>query len=394
MRWETLLKVVLFAVLLSLFVTGLIILPFFFAVWEMPGAVNGTRPVFQPVTGAPRVSLAAVGDIMLSRGVGRFIAEYGVDYPVKQVAQRLSQADVTFGNLESPIGTGGRPLPGKGIWFRAQPETVHALVYSGFDVVSVANNHALDYDSEVLLETLDILQENGIHAVGGGENIDRARQPVIIERNGLKIGFLAYSEMADIIWSFRYPRMLRATEEQPGIAPAVSFNVRKISEDVYVRKMLKDVRNLVPKVDLVVVSLHWGVEYRYHPEDYQRELAHRLIDAGVDLIIGHHPHTLQGLERYRQGLIAYSLGNFIFDQDFSQQTSEGLLLDVVFSPLGIERAAVSPVVIDRGQPVVAQGETAERVKKITAELSADFGLDFNRQPGIPVLALDGEGSKI
>ncbi|WP_366924527.1 CapA family protein [Metallumcola ferriviriculae] len=371
-------------VLAGVLAAGLVMLAFNSTTW---GRVSEeAAPVFNMEAGSPRVSLAAVGDIMLARKVGRLMEEKGNHYPVDAIAQRLAAADVTFGNLESPIGTGGTPLPQKGIWFRAKPERVEALVLSGFDAVSIANNHALDYDSKVFLDTLDILDQRGIKAVGGGVDIDHARKPVIIEKNGLSIGFLAYSEMADIIWSFNYPRMLMASEDTPGIAPAGPR---------YEAEILEDVEKLAPNVDIVVVSLHWGTEYQYSPMDSQRDFGHRLIDAGVDLIIGHHPHTLQGLERYGNGLIAYSLGNFIFDQNFSQQTTEGLLLEVTLTPMGVENATVSPVVIPQSQPRIAAGEDAARVNKLTASLSKDLGLDFEWQFDMPVLSLqEDSGMKI
>ncbi len=380
---RSLLKYLVPGVGLALFAAGLMVLPLYSAGWVV--TAHEAVPAFELESQSTRVSLAAVGDVMLARKVGRLMEKYGNVYPVKEVAERLSRADLTFGNLESPIGTGGRPLPQKGIWFRAKPDAAETLIEAGFDLVSVANNHALDYDREAFLETLDILSENNILAVGGGESIHDARKPVIVKKNGLKIGFLAYSEMADIIWSRSYPRMLMATENQPGIAPA---------GPAYVDEMLADVKDLAEKVDVVVLSLHWGNEYQYRPGDSQRELAHRLIDAGADLIIGHHPHTLQGLERYKHGLIAYSLGNFIFDQNFSRQTTEGLLLEVTLSPLGVESAAVSPVVIPQSQPKVAAGAAADRINRITAELSRELGLDFGWQPGTPALVLEDTGMKI
>jgi len=378
---------------LTALVIGGVAWPLQRATWGIENATDTTE-----VTGgrfdAPTVSLAAVGDIMLSRKVGRYIDQNGTDYPVREVAGRLAQADITFGNLESPIGTGGRRLPGKGIWFRAEPWTVSSLVYSGFDVVSVANNHALDYDSEAFLETLSNLKDNNIRSVGGGENIVEARKPAIIEENGLKIGFLAYSEMADIIWSFQYPRRLMAEEDQAGIAPAAATGITDVDTDPHIQAVLEDVKKLVPKADVVIVSLHWGQEYNYEPLDYQRQFAYRLIDAGVDLIVGHHPHTLQGLERYKQGLIAYSLGNFIFDQSFSQQTSEGLMLEAVLSPVGVKTATISPVLIKDAQAQVAEGEAADRINGITARLSQELGLDFGWQSARPVLSLKDEGAKI
>lgn len=378
------LKSVLQGMLLSLCTAGLAMLLLGGA--DMPASAEKAIPVSGQEVQRPKVTLAAVGDVMLARKVGRLMEEQGNDYPVKNIAGTLARADITFGNLESPIGTGGRPLPQKGIWFRAQPDSAEALVTAGFDVVSVANNHAVDYDGEVFMQTLDILDANEIKAVGGGADIDAARQPVVVEKNGLRIGFLAYSEMADIVWSLQYPRMLMATDEQPGIAPA---------GPAYEDEILADVEKIASHVDALVLSLHWGNEYQYRPRQDQREFGRRLIDAGVDLVIGHHPHTLQGVERYKNGVIAYSLGNFIFDQNFSQQTTEGLMLEATLSPVGVESVAFKPVVIPQSQPQLAQGKDADRINKLTAMLSSELGLDFGWRPGMPALVLDEDkGMKI
>lgn len=307
------------------------------------------------------VRLTAVGDVMLARKVGTLIDTYGNEYPLARVKDLLQEADIAFANLESPIGTGGTPLPGKGIWFRAKPETVKALTGAGFDVVSLANNHVLDYDSPPLLETLEILKDNGIHAVGAGKDIAAARQPVFVEKKGVRVAFLAYTEMANIIWSYAYPRMLQATETEPGVAPLV------------VENMVRDIKAARQAADLVVVSLHWGAEYVDDPAAVQRQIAYELVDAGADLIVGHHPHTLQGVEIYENAVIAYSLGNFVFDQSWSDKTEEGLVLHADIGLLGIERVWLEPVVITEAQPEVAQSERGKRVLAKVRDLSRKLG---------------------
>ena len=136
----------------------------------------------------------------------------------------------------------------------------------------------------------------------------------MIQVKGIKAVFLAYSDMADITWSNEFPRRLRATETRPGVAPLVS------------EEIIADIQTARQQGGLVFVSLHWGVEYQHQPQESQRQLAHQLIDAGADVIIGHHPHCIQGVEVYRGGLIAYSLGNFVFDQFQSADTKSGLML--------------------------------------------------------------------
>lgn len=309
----------------------------------------------------PEVTLIAVGDVMLSRKVGRAINEYGTSYPFKYTASLLKSADITFGNLESPISTRGNQIPGKQIWFRADPKSIEALTEAGFDVLSVANNHALDYDSPAFLDTIEILEGAGIKAVGGGKNLTEARRPVIMEVNGITIGFLAYSELADIFWDHKYPRRFQATDTIVGVAPLV---IEQIEEDIAALRQ---------QVDYIAVSLHWGIEYKYHAEPYQKKLAHRMIDAGANFILGHHPHSLQGVEVYNHGLIAYSLGNFVFDQEWSEQTKQGLILTIKITPLGLEKAELIPVYIDKGQPVVAKGDMAALILNLTQEASSRLG---------------------
>jgi poly-gamma-glutamate synthesis protein (capsule biosynthesis protein) len=368
---------VLLSLLLSLGINAVYYQILTQAVWH-PVSVQPVRAeVAEPRHDA--VKIIAVGDVMLSRKVGRYMDQFGLDYPFAKIKDTLLAGDIVFGNLESPIGIRGTPLPGKGIWFRAKPEAVHALKEAGFHIMSIANNHALDYDTPNFLETIEILTGAGIHSVGGGKNISEARKPVIIEKKDVSVGFLAYSDMAEIFWSFQFPRMLRATDVEPGIAP------------LRLEEMLEDVQNLRPQVDLLVVSLHWGVEYTDNPTSAQRDMAHALAEAGVDVILGHHPHTLQGVEVYNNTLIVYSMGNFVFDQTRRQVTQEGLLVELEVSKTGIEKAWIVPVYLPECQPRVAVGIDADRILEKTARLSANLGTSLRLSSGrAEVLAMSAD----
>lgn len=310
--------------------------------------------------GAGGVTLAAVGDVMLARKVGRLIEQKGTDYPLAELGKELRQYDVAFANLESPISQKGWPLPGKALCFRAHPRTVNSLLAGGIDIVSLANNHAVDYDSPALLETIELLQNAGIAAVGAGSSIDQARRPAVLEREGIRLAFLAYSDLADVYFSTKYKRPARASADRPGVAP------------LDMAMMLEDVAYASTQADYVIVSVHWGTEYTSQPAAAQVEMAHSLIDAGADVIIGHHPHWLQGIEVYKGGIIAYSLGNFVFDQNWSDETREGLVLEVVFSRGRPLQARARPVWIAESQPVWAEGERGERLRKFLVKLSGDL----------------------
>lgn len=321
----------------------------------------------------PEITFLAVGDVMLARKLDRLISQKGMDYPFLMTEELLGTADITFANLESPLSDQGAKIDGKGIWFRGKPENTQALTKAGFDVVSLANNHALDYDSPALLQTKELLEAVGIKTVGGGKDIGEARSPAIIEREGIKIAFLAYSEMADIIWSYKHPRKLKATDEIPGIAPLV------------VEQIIEDIGNVSGQADYVFVSLHWGVEYQDMPEVYQRDIAHQLVDAGADMILGHHPHCLQGIELYHDKLICYSLGNFVFDQNWSEKTKEGLLLSLTMNPTEILQAELLPIYINDGQPVVAKDDQGMKVLDRTLRISEKLGTTIELREGKGVI---------
>lgn len=332
------------------------------AAWDKLG-ITGEPSL--PVQGSPApapvpvdetITLNAVGDVMLARKVGRLIEANGTDYPLRLLGAELAAGDITFANLESPIASSGRPLPGKGICFRAAPAALASLTLGGFDVVSLANNHAVDYDSPALLETLELLAQSGIKTVGAGADINEARQPAILEAKGVKLAFLAYSDLADVYFSSKYPRPHRADANQSGVAPLEE------------RLILEDIQAAAQQADLVLVSLHWGTEYVDQPSKQQREMAHRLIEAGADVILGHHPHWLQGLEVYQGKLIAYSLGNMVFDQNWSEATREGLVLQLELDRQGVRQAQVRPVFIQESQPGWAAGARQAKLNQQVVDL--------------------------
>jgi poly-gamma-glutamate capsule biosynthesis protein CapA/YwtB (metallophosphatase superfamily) len=238
------------------------------------------------------VTLTAVGDIMLGRGVKKYLDTEGYAYPFLLVQDALRNSDLTFGNLELPLSSRGVLHPTKRLGFpafRADPAAVEGLLTAGFNVLSLANNHILDYGQQALLDTMVVLQESGISHVGVGRNMNAARAPVFLQVRDLKIAFLAYCSFYG------------ATAHQVGTAPLEP------------KLMQEDVRTARQAADVVVVSLHFGIEYSPCPLPRHRAIAHSLVDAGATLILGHHPHLLQGIERYRNSLIVYSLGDFVFD---------------------------------------------------------------------------------
>jgi poly-gamma-glutamate capsule biosynthesis protein CapA/YwtB (metallophosphatase superfamily) len=273
-------------------------------------------------TDAQTRTLLFVGDIMLARGVGRRIRSVkDPDYPFLKISPVLHSADLLYGNLECPVSDRGRDLHHL-YSFRAAPNVLEGLKYAGFTIVSQANNHAYDWGKEALLDSLRRVREAGIRTVGAGQNALEAHYPVFVNVRGVRLAFLAYVDID--------PKNATAGVDKPGVAwldPA---------------RVLAGIRFARPLADLVIVCPHWGVEYSAAPTREQVGLAHQMINAGADLIVGSHPHVSQPLEHYKSGWIAYSLGNFIFDQK-SPATHHGLILKVGLSGKRIQTVETIPI---------------------------------------------------
>ena len=281
--------------------------------------------------------LAAAGDVMLGRSVGVRLETEGADVAFAGVRDILEGAGITVANLESAVGVTGAPAP-KAYTFRAPPVAVDALVLAGIDLVSLANNHSLDYGPGSLAETRALLAERGILSPGAGPNQAAAHAPAVIERQGLTIAFLAYVNVPVERGGFD-PRIWTATDEAPGVAW------------LDIATMAEDIRAARTGADLVVVMLHFGLEWELAPSAAQREQARAAIDAGATLVIGSGPHVLQPLEPYGDGLIAYSLGNFVFD-GFWDPANDSAILLVELTAAGVAAYELVAVTIVDGIPVL------------------------------------------
>jgi poly-gamma-glutamate synthesis protein (capsule biosynthesis protein) len=238
------------------------------------------------------IVISAVGDIMLAGKWAPLLRKKGYDHPFGGVAAALADSDVNLANLESPIASGGREYTSKRFRFRAEPEVAKAIRKAGFNLVNLANNHSMDFGGKALAETMANLEAAGIAWIGAGEDLAEARKMALFTVKGKKIAFLGYS--------LTQPVEFFAAGQRPGTAPG------------YEHIFIPDIARARREADYVIVSFHWGKEGRSVPLPLQRSIAHKAIDAGADVIIGHHPHVLQGIERYGKGIIFYSLGNFTF----------------------------------------------------------------------------------
>ena len=247
-------------------------------------------------------------DIMLSRSIGQLL-QIKRDYlfPFRNTATTTQAADIAFANLENPVSTGGI-RSGSIYSFKADPKALEGVKFGGFDVVSIANNHIWDYGKQAFNDTLGNLSKNGIVAVGGGANYTEAHSPKILTVGKTRFAFLAYTNL------------IAAFLGTASSTPAVSrYNDKILKADITHAKEL---------ADFIIISFHWGDEYHTTHNVEQERIAKFVIDAGANLVVGHHPHVTQEVERYKSGYIFYSLGNFIFDQNFSKDTEHGLTVEV------------------------------------------------------------------
>lgn len=252
------------------------------------------------------ITIMFTGDIMLSRAVGSKTEKSGDwRYPFLKVGNFLSSADLTFGNLEGPISGQGTNMGSK-YPFRADPRMIEGLNYAGFDIMTIANNHIWDYGQEAFADTMNILKNNKVDFVGGGVDYNSVHQPLIKNIENTKIAFLGYTDLI--------PDKFTTQDSKPATA---SIDIEQITTDVKKAKELSDI---------VITNFHWGNEYQTQHNQKQEDIAKTTIDAGADLIIGHHPHVIQEIEQYNNKYIAYSLGNFVFDQNFSATTQKGIII--------------------------------------------------------------------
>lgn len=289
-----------------------------------------------------RVTLLAVGDLMLSRTVEqKMLAQGDWTYPFRETFELTSGADLAFGNLETTV-IEGEIIRSDSFFFRTDPRAVQGLQLAGFDVLSLANNHMLNFGREGLESTLENLDGAGISHVGAGVSAEEISKPVIREIKGIKFGFLAYSYAKDQLSNFEggvYGTAFADTE-----------------------KMQAEVAELSQSVDVVVVSMHSGVEYKTSPSSAQKSFARSAVDAGADVVIGHHPHVVQTAEKYKNGYIFYSLGNFVFDQMWSEETRLGAAAKVIFTDGKISGVEFIPVkIFDYCQPQIFEGQEAEKI---------------------------------
>ena len=325
---------------------------------------------FSQLPSAPATStLMAVGDINFC-DIDDYILK-DPSYPWAGVKDIFQTATILMGNQEVPYSNRGSIYIKKKWTLRSNPKTADALSAAGFKVVTLANNHIMDFGPIAMQDTLNTLDSLNIAHTGAGMNLDEARRAVIITTaDGFKIAFLAYSLV--------YPEQFWAGPSRPGTP---------YGDPSY---FVPDIKKAKTMADMVVVSFHWSDEMHFYPSDYQIVDGHKCIDAGASIVIGHHPHVLQGVEVYKNGLIAYSLGNFLFGTR-SSKVKDSAILAIDYDRTGLIRAKIYPVNINNYevnfQTKLRHGADAERVLQDLRTYSKGFQTVIESQGDVGMIRI-------
>jgi hypothetical protein len=309
---------------------------------------NNSNPPPATTPKPKTTSIFFVGDIMLSRNVaGKIYQTNDIRLPFKKTSDVTSAADITFGNLESPFYNQGNHSVQNSLVFNGEPLAIEGLNLAGFDILSTANNHSMDQGNAGLNYTMDLLNFNGIVYTGTRYTDESLAIEPVIKHNDILYGFLAYSYTA-------------LNDGGKSKSPYINdFNdIQKMKQDII------DMKGHT--ADVVIVSMHAGTEYTTKPTQAQIDFAHAAIDAGADIVIGHHPHWIQKIENYNGKWIFYSLGNFVFDQMWSQETREGLTVEATYEEDQIKDIALRAVIID--DYCCPRWANKEETEKIAARL--------------------------
>ncbi|RUT27969.1 CapA family protein [Paenibacillus zeisoli] len=302
------------------------------------------------------------GDTIFSGKVAEKMNRDGIDSPFKYVKDLFQKDDLTILNLETPVTTRGIGAKNKQFVFKAHPDALKAMKNAGVDAVNVANNHTLDQGVQGLLDTLEHLKTNKISFAGAGKNSNEAYAPVYIERKGIKIALFGFSRvLPELSWNARADR--------PGIAGVYNDDVKLA---------VKSIQDARKKADLIIVVAHWGKERVTVPDSNQNSLAHSFIDAGADLVVGGHPHVLQGVEQYKGKWIAYSTGNFVFTKATNRpKTWDTAVFQAHCTTGGKCDLRMIPYFTEIGQPVPKNAKDGATLIKEIESLSPGVKIDSN-----------------
>lgn len=337
-----------------------------FAESEIPAVSPMTNPEANLKT---PIVLTVVGDLNFNSIESLVLKD--PEYPWKGTTAIFKNASILMGNQEVPFSNRGSVYTEKTWILRANPRTVDSLVLAGFDILTLANNHIMDYGPVALQDTLAALDKAKIARTGAGMNLNEARQPAFFTTpDGVKFAFLSYS--------LTYPELFWASSTRPGTPkgdPAF---------------FIPDIKKAKLSADHVIVSFHWSNELNYYPKAYQKNYGRLCIDAGASVVLGHHPHVLQGIEVYKGGLIAYSLGNFVFGS-YSKKVKDSIILEIACGKDELIQAKIYPINVlnpeVQFQPRLRQGADAQRLLNDMRTYSSQFKTVIESQGDIGVIKI-------
>lgn len=319
----------------------------------------GSMPVLKEQASAPgSYDIAITGDIMTGRDITAQLNSKGPDYPFNGVAAELKQCSIIFGNLESPLIYADKETAlvkngKKQVYLYSEEKAADGIKNAGFNILSLANNHALDYGQDGLSQTMDILKARNIDFCGIRRgDLSKANEPCVKEVNGTKVGFLCYSDVSD--------REFKSTKNSYGTIPALPAEIEK------------DIKNARPEVDVLVVYLHWGKEGN-PVQEIQYVTARQIIDMGADIVIGSHTHVFQDIEEYKGKFIFYGLGNFVFDMK-REDTKYSAILKLRIGDRKITKLKLIPVYLENNSPEIIKDKDRifdflSQIKLINASLN-------------------------
>lgn len=307
------------------------------------------------------ILIGLTGDVMIGRLVDEKLNQVDYAYVWGDVRPYLCSTDINVINLEAALTTSENSVP-KVFNFKCKPDRVELLKLAQVKVANLANNHSLDYDKEGLLETLQVLRAAHIQPVGAGANSGQAQAPVVLDVKGIKVGVLGFTDN-EPSW--------QATAENPGVN---TIEIDKLG----LKHVEESVVALRGKVDIIILTIHWGPNMVERPPQHFQQFARRVIDLGVDIFHGHSAHLFQGVEIYRRGVIFYDTGDFVDDYYVDPRLRNDLsfLFIVEASKKGIEAIKLIPTCIDRFQVNLAQGNDKDFAMQRMQMLSSELGTQF------------------
>lgn len=308
------------------------------------------------------IVIGFAGDVMIGRMVNEIIDKTGYEYPWGNLLPLLHATDLNIVNLETTLTKETKVVP-KVFNFKAAPDRIEILKNARIDAVNIANNHILDFGVQGMIDTIEQLDLAEIAHVGSGQGLQAAQKPAIFERNGLRIGIIGATDN-EPDWA--------AEEFKPGVFYVNIENIKPLCDEV---------KKLRPKVDLLILTIHWGPNWREHPSQEFINAAHSLIDCGVDIIHGSSAHILQGIEIYKRRLIMYGTGDFVDDYQVDPvlRNDCSAFFEVTVDKNNIKQVQLIPVLINDMQVNIAQGEEKHTIIDRMEQLSQELGTSIDDQ---------------